>query len=80
MTEASKKDDNVALTKILYIYYLLYFCKNEKNMLHNILINFNTEVNNITYVYILKLGFGLYCTNVYLKKLMNLFSKYLKMF
>lgn len=30
VTKVSKKD-NIALAKILYIYYLLYFYKNKKN-------------------------------------------------
>ena len=31
MTETSKEDDDVALARVLYIYYLIHFQKNNQN-------------------------------------------------
>lgn len=53
MTSISHK--TIALVNILYIYYLVYFLKSNNNI--KVLINFNSEVNIITFVYTLKLDF-----------------------
>ena len=59
MTETSKKD-NLALKRVPYIYYLIWFKKNEVQAL----INLSSEVNTMTSVYIAKLGFKVYHTDV----------------
>lgn len=59
MTETSKKNDLV-LKRIPYIYYLIWFKKNEIQAL----INLGSKVNAITSTYTLKLGFQVYRINV----------------
>lgn len=54
-SEISKKN-NIALTKLLYTYYLFYFYKYKKNKIQ-IFITFNNKVNIMMLTYILKLGF-----------------------
>ena len=51
--DTSKK--NITLDYILYIYYFIYFQKNSNNV--KVLIDACNEVNTITPIYILKLGF-----------------------
>lgn len=49
----------MALIKVLYIYYPLYFYKDKKNMFRA-LINFSGEINAMTLAYALKLGLKIY--------------------
>lgn len=53
--EASKKNNNVALLKILYIHYLLYFQKDTNKI--QTLLDLSNKVNTIILIYTLKLGF-----------------------
>lgn len=53
ITGASRENE-IVLKKILYIYYLLYFCKDKKNKVQA-LINFASKVNVIILAYGLKL-------------------------
>lgn len=55
ITKASKKDDNIILDKILYIYYLLRFYKDKKNKVR-VLINSNSKCNIIILAYVSELG------------------------
>lgn len=55
VTEASKKDNDIVLNKVLYIYYLLRFRKDKKNKVQ-LLNNSGNKVNMMTPVYALKLG------------------------
>lgn len=56
MTEIRKKSDLILLLKrILYIYYLIYFKKNQAKVL--ILLDLRSEMNFITSIYIAKPGF-----------------------
>lgn len=57
------KKDNMALTKLPYIYYLFYFLKNKKNKMR-VLINSVIKIHAITSVYILKLGLSVRHSNV----------------
>lgn len=56
MIEASKKDDDLILNKVLYIYYLFYFCKNKKNKVQA-LIDFGNKINVMVSAYAIKLDF-----------------------
>lgn len=53
VTDVSKEE--VVLAKVPYIYYPLYFKKNNQNKVQA-LINFNSEINPITLLYAFKLG------------------------
>ena len=64
MTKVSKKD--VILDRILCIYYLMFFWKNQDEVLA--LINLGSEVNVMTHVYSSKLGLKVYPTNVGVQK------------
>lgn len=64
VTDASKKNDNIILHRIQYIYYLLCFCNKNKKDKMQILINFSSEINLMTLTYVAKLGLKVYQTNV----------------
>ena len=64
MTETSKKDD-VALQKILYIHYPIWFKKKEVQAL----IDSGSEVNAITLAYALRLGRRVYRTDIRAQKI-----------
>lgn len=51
VTKANKKDDNMTLARISYIYYPLHFPKNINKI--QALLNLGNEVNAITLVYAL---------------------------
>lgn len=55
VTNASKKDNDIVLDRILYIHYLLHFCKDKKNKVQAF-INFGDKVNVMISEYVLKLG------------------------
>lgn len=59
ITEASKKD-NIALDRVLCIYYPIWFKKNEVQTL----INSGSEINAIELAYILKLGLKIRLNNI----------------
>ena len=46
---------SITLKFVLYIYYLVHFWKNINNI--KALISFGNEINTITLIYALKLGF-----------------------
>lgn len=54
MTEASKKDDDIILDKVLYIPYLLRFPKDIAEV--KILIDSGSKIKVMTLAYTLKLG------------------------
>lgn len=53
---------NLALGYVSYIYYLVFFPKNNNNIV--VLNIFGSEVNIITLTYTLKLGFHIWKTNI----------------
>lgn len=62
ITKAGKKDD-VVLAMVLRTYYLLRFHKNKENEFWALII-FSNKINAVTPVYISKLGFQVYYTNI----------------
>lgn len=67
VTEVNKKY-KVALARILYIYYLLRFQKNNQNNVWA-LINSGSEINAMTPAYVSKLGFWVCYTNIGVEKI-----------
>ena len=67
MTKASKEDNNVALARLLYIYYPLHFWKNTNKLWA--LLDLSSEVNTITLAYASKLGLRVRRTNVRAQKI-----------
>ena len=63
MTEASKKDDNMTLSKIPCIHYPLCFQKDNQKKVQA-LINSGSDVNTMTPAYALKLGLQVRQTDV----------------
>lgn len=63
----TNKEDKVILKKILYIHHLLYFQK--KIVKIKTLINFGSKINTITSIYISKLDFQVYQTNIEVQKI-----------
>lgn len=59
----ANKEDNIALTRILYIHYLLYFYKDKKNKVQA-LIDSSNKVSIITLAYALKLDLKICRSNV----------------
>lgn len=74
--KANKKDDAI-LEKILCIYYLLCFQKD--NVEINALTNFGSKVNIMILAYILKLDFQVCFTNVIAPKIDNFTFKIFEM-
>lgn len=68
------KEENIALARILYIYYLFYFYKDKKNKIQA-LINSNSKVNAIILAYALKLGLKICRTNVKAQKITGFIFK-----
>lgn len=68
MIEASTK--TVFLQYIFYTHYLAYFQKSQKKI--QVLINFESEVNTITPIYIIKLGLIIQKTDVNTPKIYDL--------
>ena len=64
VTKTSKKD-NVALQRVLYVYYQIQFKKNEVQAL----FDSNSEINTITLAYALKLGLKVHHSNVEAQKI-----------
>lgn len=62
ITKTSKKD-KLILAIILYIYFLLYFYKTNKNKLQA-LIYITSKINIMMLVYILKLSLKFYFINI----------------
>lgn len=50
------KKDEIVLARVVNIYYLLHFKKNNKNKVQ-VIIKFGNKVNIMTLAYILKLSF-----------------------
>lgn len=65
MTKTSKKD--VILEKVLFIYYLMQFRKNQVKT--QALIDSGSEINVITLAYIASLGLKVWQTNVGAQKI-----------
>lgn len=65
MIEAGKKDDNIVLARVPYIYYLVCF-KKDKILA---LINLRNKVNVMTLAYILKLDLKTYYFNIRAQKI-----------
>lgn len=74
--EANKEDD-VALARILYIYYALCICKNKKNKVQA-LINFSNKVNVMIPANASKLDLKICCINVKTQKIDGSTFKILK--
>lgn len=66
MIVASKKAD-LLLQHVFYIYYLIYFKKNQAEI--DTLIEFGSEVNTITSEYIFKLGLKVWLINIRAQKI-----------
>lgn len=64
----ANKKNNVALGKVLYIYFLFCFHKNKNNKIW-ILINFDNKINAMTPIYIFKLDLKTQHTNVETQKI-----------
>lgn len=62
MSKISKKNNDIILDKVLYIYYSHHF-EIDINKIY-ILLDFDSGINAITLAYAFKLGFKIYCTNV----------------
>lgn len=61
--KASTFDNSTPLLKcILWIYYLVYFKKNQAKI--KVLLDFSNEINTITLVYISKQDFKIQSTNI----------------
>lgn len=60
-------DSTLSLQSVLWIYYLVWFKKNQAKI--QALIDFDSEINVITPAYIIKLGFKIYITNVEVQKI-----------
>lgn len=52
VTKANKKNNTIALAKVLYIHYLFRFCKNKKIKMWA-LINLDKKINPIILIYAL---------------------------
>lgn len=72
------KKANIVLTEILYIHYLLCFCKNKNNKIQ-ILIYFYSKINTIILVYILKLDLKICYISAKAQKIDNSIFKIIKM-
>ena len=64
MTETSKEDD-VALQRVPYVHYPIWFKKKEVQ----VLINSGSEINTMTPTYASRLGLRVYCTDVGVQKI-----------
>lgn len=73
VTEANKKVNNMALTRISYIYYLLYFTNKVQALL-----DLDSKVNAMMPVYSSKLGFQICHTNVRAEKIDSFIYKIFK--
>lgn len=62
LTKANKKDDDMALARVLYNYYLLCFQKNTHKI--QVLLDLGSQVNAIMLAYTLKPGLWICRTNV----------------
>lgn len=67
MTKTNKKN-KVVLKKVLYIYYLLHFCKNKKNKVQA-LIDPSSKINAIIRTYVAKLGLKIQSIKVKAQKI-----------
>ena len=63
VTEPSQRNDDIILDRVLYIHYPLRFRK-DKKIETRALIDSGSKINAMIPVYALKLGLGVYHSNV----------------
>lgn len=69
LTTITSKEADLPLKHMLYIYYSIYFKKNQAEI--QALINFENKVNTMTPVYASKLGLKVLPTNIRAQKIDN---------